>query len=147
MDAVNSSTICRIKSFPNGHSSFYLNEVISDSAIGPFNLHLDFWNSRSASNLRKFLGPPNQNFFQGLHLESHRQGAFSHLYLEFIQKTLVVKDEEVICVTLDNSVVLSPQAILFIISGISNPLRSFFYNKQLCMFYLTRSTRIKKLRT
>ena len=35
----------------------------------PFNLHLDFWKSRSVSNLRKISGPANLDFFLGLHLE------------------------------------------------------------------------------
>ena len=35
----------------------------------PFNLHLDFWKSRSASHLRKNSGPANLDFFECLHLE------------------------------------------------------------------------------
>ena len=35
----------------------------------PFNLHLDFWKSRSVSNCRKILGPANLDFFLGLHLK------------------------------------------------------------------------------
>ena len=37
-----------------------------------FNLYLDFWKSRSvqSSNLKKFSGPANQDFCQGLQLEN-----------------------------------------------------------------------------
>ena len=45
----------------------------------PFNLHLDFWKSRSASNLRKTSGPANLEFFLGLHLEKKKKNCTINL--------------------------------------------------------------------
>ena len=53
--------------------------------IRPFNLHLDFWKSRSASNLRKISSPANLDFLIGLHLE--KKSRFSTINLKKIQVT------------------------------------------------------------
>ena len=56
---------CFSKNWQNWTKNYILN--VFDNR--PFNLHLDFWKSRSASNLRKISGPANLDFFLGLHLE------------------------------------------------------------------------------
>ena len=53
----------------------FIVEIVSQHIIQPFILHLDFWKSRSVSNLRKISGPAHLSFFFSL---SHE--FFSDLY-------------------------------------------------------------------
>ena len=67
----------------------------------PFNLHIDFLKSRSASNLRKISGPATWIFFLGLHQR------YTYRVLRTIQMKLIL-----LCVWAERAVLGSAKTAL-----------------------------------